>query len=96
MSKLNMEMYDQIVKECRDISVAKSKDYGTDSLTGFGALGIVVRMSDKMARLKNLIQMDKTVCQVMNESLEDTAMDMINYSLYLVMTLRNKLLEEQK
>ena len=44
------------------------------------ATGILVRMSDKMARLKNLIHQDAAV---QDETIADTIVDLINYAALL-------------
>lgn len=87
---LNFEEYQKIVEECLELSKRKNADYGSSTMTKFGAKGFVVRMNDKMERMINLIWNDKNT-QVTDEKIEDTAKDMINYSLYLVMLLRGKL-----
>lgn len=65
----------------------KQRDYGPDNILKcpVGAeLGIAVRLYDKLARLANLIQSGKTP---ENESLQDTANDIIGYGLVLKMVL---------
>ena len=78
---VNMLLYDRLVNDCRKISIKKNADYGNDNLKRFGAHGIVVRMFDKMDRLHNLLDKEAQV----DESIEDTCKDLINYSLYLIM-----------
>lgn len=89
MKSLNLKEYKIIRQQCFEIAKEKNADYGCETMLDFGPLGIVVRLNDKMHRLKNLIQKKKV--PKVNESLEDTAMDMINYATYLVMILRDKL-----
>lgn len=60
----------------------KQHDYGTQNITAFGDLGIAVRLSDKIARLKNLRQRS-----ALNESLVDTLIDIVGY--YVVSTMLN-------
>lgn len=93
-STLDMTEYDNVIKECRHTSLIKNIDYGSTSLVEFGNLGIVVRMSDKMARLKQLIK-PGTIALVSDEKLEDTAKDLINYAAYVVMQCRGKLLKQE-
>lgn len=71
-----------------DITTRKNNDYGstTDPFKNFrefGELGILVRMSDKMARLKTAV-VEKREFKVSDESVEDTALDLANYSLLLL------------
>ena len=96
MKQLNREEYDKILEEVRSISIRKSHDYGCGSLLAFMAKGVIVRMNDKMQRLINLVWNQPKTIAVNDEKIEDTALDMINYSIYLVMMLRNKLTEEKK
>jgi hypothetical protein len=72
-----------VLAEAQLLRWRKLQDYG-QSYRGFGPLGVVVRMSDKMARIANLINNGK---KPNNESLRDSAIDLINYSTMLVLLL---------
>jgi hypothetical protein len=87
---LDRKEYDKILAECREISVAKNTDYGCETMRVFGSKGIVVRLNDKMHRLINLVWHNQDP-KVNDEKVEDTAKDMINYAIYLVMMQRGKL-----
>lgn len=50
----------------------KQADYGPGNIAGFGEVGVLVRNSDKIERLKNL---NKTGKKPKNESIDDTWMD---------------------
>ena len=52
------------------------------SLDEFGAIAFVVRASDKMERLKQLI---KSEAKVKNESFMDTVKDLANYCIMYLM-----------
>ena len=56
----------------------KQTDYGTTNITMFGLEGIMIRLSDKINRLINLIQNDK---HPENESLQDTLTDIAGYAI---------------
>jgi hypothetical protein len=72
----------------------KHHDYGDDNLRGFGELGILVRASDKLARLKNLA--DKPA-EVDDESRADTWRDLAGYAIQaLIMMDAEKTMEEVK
>ncbi len=87
--KEDQKRFCKILWEAMRLRWRKLNDYGRiQEYCKFGPLGVVVRMSDKMARIVNLIQ--KT-SQPNNESLRDSAIDLINYSAILVMFL-----DEQK
>lgn len=67
----------------RDIQAKKNADYATESdifrnFRMFGLLGILVRMSDKLARLRTFTE--RGTFTVTDESLRDTIEDLINYA----------------
>src|SRR5574344_1654699 len=70
---------------------AKNKDYGdsfADSFREFGITSAVVRMNDKMNRIKSLSKGEDR--QVKDESLSDSLMDLANYALMTVIELENE------
>jgi len=84
-----------------EIVKKKNNDYATtnDALSNFKvieALGVVdykramlVRMADKFARISNLMKEGKEV-QVLDEKLEDTLLDLINYAAILKAALEEE------
>ena len=56
--------------------------------TGFGPIGVIVRMGDKINRLTSVTK--NGVNLVDNESLRDTLIDLHNYSAMAVMLLDEK------
>jgi hypothetical protein len=60
-----------------DILVRKQNDYGHENINAFGIVGLAVRISDKIARYRNLDGRDN---QVANESYLDTLKDMVGYA----------------
>lgn len=87
-----IKIYDNIIKELRDIYVAKNNDYG-DSVANtydtFGDVSFAVRITDKVNRASTLLT--KGNQQVSDEKLEDTIKDMINYGiLWLIERERTK------
>jgi hypothetical protein len=54
----------------------KQHDYGPENIAAFGEKGVVVRMNDKMARLRNLVWGDKPAS---NEAVEDSYADLSVY-----------------
>lgn len=71
-----------------EITTKKNNDYGgvTDpfkNFRDFKELGILVRMSDKFARLKTALA-EKRELEVSDETVEDTALDLACYSLLLI------------
>jgi len=69
------------------IFAKKQLDYGPNNIAEFGEAGVLVRMNDKMARLKNLILNNQTP---RNEAIEDTLIDIANYALIFLMLRQKK------
>jgi hypothetical protein len=67
-----------------DVLCSKQHDYGHHNISKFGTIGIMVRMSDKAERLKNLRLRDLSP---QNESLVDTLLDILGYSVLALMWL---------
>jgi anti-sigma28 factor (negative regulator of flagellin synthesis) len=80
-------------KQGLEIIRAKNMDYSTndDPFKNFrmwGEIGFAVRMSDKVSRIQQLIQNGKA--EVKDESLEDTLLDLANYSYLMLAYLKEK------
>lgn len=67
----------QACEELANTLIMKNRDYGKGNIAEFGELGILVRLSDKYNRLKNLIDNDGTAAF---EPIEDSWKDMAGYS----------------
>lgn len=79
-------------KEVADLVIRKQRDYGPKNIMNSVVspeLSIAVRLNDKLARLANLVQKGATP---ENESLLDTADDIIGYGLVLKMVLNGTFL----
>ena len=59
----------------------KQRDYGAENIAKFGLNGLVIRIHDKVARLENLIKKNSNPS---NESLQDTLLDIIGYSIIAI------------
>jgi hypothetical protein len=73
--------------EVADLVIRKQRDYGPKNIMNSVVapeLSIAVRLNDKLARLADLIQSGKAP---ENETLRDTADDIIGYGLILRMVL---------
>lgn len=84
----------EAAQEIADLVISKQKDYGPKNIMNSVVgpeLSIAVRLNDKLARLANLIQKGKTPS---NESLRDTADDIIGYGLVLKMVLEGTFLNK--
>lgn len=71
------------------LALNKQLDYGPGNIAQTGLYGIAVRLSDKIARLLNLTGGSR-VARVRDESLRDTFMDMLNYSVFGIMLIENE------
>jgi len=56
----------------------KQRDYSTQNIAEFSALGVLIRMSDKFSRLKNLLLHNK---KPQHETIEDTWLDISIYGI---------------
>ncbi len=64
----------------------KHSDYGEDNLKKFGEVGIVIRVNDKIERLKQLTQKD---AKVTDEKVSDTWLDIAGYAVQAIIMLEN-------
>lgn len=91
-----MDTFDEAVKtaarQVANIVIGKMHDYGPNNIVNSVVspeLAIAVRLNDKLARLANLVQSGKAP---QNETLIDTADDIIGYGLILKMVLEGNFL----
>ena len=63
--------------EIEYVLVSKQHDYGHDNINAFGIIGVAVRLSDKIARYKNLQGKPNRVA---GETIVDTLTDMVGYA----------------
>lgn len=83
------QQHEQICKDLHATYLIKNADYGDSfkkSLDEDGLIAAVVRMRDKVNRLKSL--KDK-VGQVSDETLSDTALDLANYAIMTAMWIED-------
>lgn len=79
-----------IRKACDDLAqllIAKNKDYGNsvqEQYDTYGETSLLIRLDDKMRRLKNL---HKSPANVKNESKKDTLTDLAGYSILATLCL---------
>ena len=76
INNLKEQYLAEIQKQTRDIIEAKGHDYG-NAWIELGLKGIFCQINSKYFRLKSLIWLNKK--PQVNESTEDTLVDMINY-----------------
>ena len=78
-----------VCKKLNDIYTKKNKDYGdsaNDTFNKFGMTAYLVRMSDKLNRLISL----NNSKEINYESIDDTLLDLANYSIMAYLSLKNK------
>lgn len=81
----DVEQFIDITQNMAKTFAAKNHDYGNSfeqSLNEFGIVASVVRMGDKMNRIKSLV---KKEAQVKDESIKDTLLDLASYSVMALM-----------
>lgn len=76
-----------ILKELHAILVKKQSDYGPGNISDFGEHGVLIRVNDKIARLKNLTAHEGHP-NIQNESINDTWIDLANYGVIALMIRR--------
>lgn len=81
-----LQLHDEMCRRAREIMRKKNSDYGArddpfSNFHSFGALGILVRLSDKMARIRTFLEKAARgeELAVSDESWDDTVLDAINY-----------------
>ncbi len=86
--------FDDILERMSAIHRAKNADYGSSyhlapALLGIPAhVGLLVRMTDKLARACRLAQGQAP--QVADEAIEDTLMDLANYAVLAILALKGE------
>lgn len=83
--------FDRICHEIMELHARKNKDYGNAadaSYREFGITSYVIRLNDKMNRLKSLTKSGAEQ-KVKSESIEDTLMDLAAYSIMAIESLRS-------
>jgi hypothetical protein len=77
------KLHDDLQSAAKATMQAKNQDYAKETdifrnFRVFGLLGVLVRMSDKIARLRTFEE--RGVFSVKDESVKDTIEDLINYA----------------
>lgn len=75
-NRLVAEGHEPVVDGVVAVLARKQADYGHGNILAFGQAGILVRLSDKLARIHNL---DRRDTDPHNESLFDSLLDIIGY-----------------
>lgn len=88
-SNTDIETFKSITKEMSELYAKKNADYGNSFDKGMDTIGMaygVGRMYDKMNRIINLTKGHEA--KVKDEKLEDTVLDLANYSVMLLSYLK--------
>jgi len=97
MSEINFDNFDVVLKQCKKLAIIKNKQYGVKNLLVFDGFGILIRMNDKIARLNNQLanfgKVDESNYFNFQEAVNDTLLDLINYTVYLYLLKNNMLLK---
>jgi arginine utilization protein RocB len=83
--------FDRICHEIMELHERKNKDYGNAadaSFKEFGIVSYVIRLNDKLNRLKSLTKPGATM-EVKDESIIDTLKDLAAYSIMAIESLMN-------
>ena len=79
-----VSVLEKIQNEARNLFKKKNQDYG-DAFANYGAIGVLVRIGDKISRLQSITS--RQITMVNTESLRDTLIDLHNYSAMAIMLL---------
>ena len=86
-NKIKIDRVSQMKKvqeEGLELFKKKNQDYG-DAFANYGAIGVLMRMGDKISRLQSIT--NRQISLVNTESLRDTLIDLHNYSAMAIMLL---------
>lgn len=73
-----------IAMQISEVVISKQRDYGSNNILKFGEKGVIVRLSDKIERAKNLLWDNN---KPNNESIEDTFIDIAGYAIIQLMLI---------
>ena len=91
--KTSVEKFRELQDEIYELFQKKNSDYG-DAFKENGSIGTLIRIKEKVGRLKNFINIGphgitykNTLPNVVDESIRDTLMDFNSYSFMMLMLL---------
>lgn len=84
-----IEIHAEVCKEIHDLYIDKNADYGDSFRKVRNEIpnAILVRLSDKLNRLKNLM-CDESEYHIKDETIDDTLMDLANYAMLEIVERR--------
>ena len=90
MEDFKVKMHKEIIDSMHDLYERKNKDYGDsvhDTYEKYGMTSFLVRMEDKLNRVRTLTA-DDAISLVPDEKVEDTLLDLANYAVLAIIELR--------
>lgn len=90
MDEQKVRIHKEIIDSMHDLYERKNKDYGDsvhDTYEKYGMTSFLVRMEDKLNRVRTLTS-DDTIALVSDEKIEDTLLDLANYAVLAIIELR--------
>jgi hypothetical protein len=81
------EAYKQVELELLQLFIKKHKDYGKGNILSVKELGIALRISEKIERIKHLLMQTNAPA---NESIEETWMDIGVYAIIAILLRRGQ------
>lgn len=89
-------LFKSLTDKMNDIFKKKRSDYGpstSETYDKFGPVSMLIRMYDKLSRLDNLLVKSKE--NKVDESVDDTLLDLANYALITLLELQKRRLENE-
>lgn len=86
MSKNYTTKFRAVQDEGFELFKKKNADYG-DAFAKYGAVGVLVRMGDKISRLQSIT--NNSITMVNDEKMRDTLLDLHNYAAMAAMLLED-------
>lgn len=89
----NVGRFNQITNEMTQLYERKNSDYGNsihDTYMKYGAAAYLVRMEDKINRVRTLVQNNNYDYLVDDEKVKDTLIDLANYAILMLMELERE------
>lgn len=91
MRNNNVNRFDEILQEMRELYEKKNSDYGNsfnETIQEFGFVPAVARINDKVKRMKNIVKGQEM--NVKEETFRDCLMDCAAYCVLTLMEIENK------
>lgn len=95
INDLYIDVHKKLLDDMHDLYIKKNADYGNsvhDTYEKYGLVSFLVRMEDKLNRVRNLNKDDVKLSdvKVKDEKIEDTLMDLANYAILAIMELKRE------